>query len=249
VSRSAVVLTIGNEIVSGDTENTNASWLARRLATLGVGVKLMAALPDDVGEIAEFLRAEAPRADFVFVTGGLGGTPDDLTREAVAAAFGVPCEEITSLATELRARFGSRGLGDYAARWACIPRGSRPLANPLGGAPGFALGNVYVLPGLPSEMEGMFDAIAEDFRGSPIGTWRRRYRTTEGGIVGVLEEATSRYPSVLVGSYPRFDERGPEVDVVLKSPDEGALAEATAWVERALADVARADGEGGEATV
>jgi nicotinamide-nucleotide amidase len=203
VSRSAVVLTIGNEIVSGDTENTNASWLARRLATLGVQVKLMAALPDDVAEIGEFLR--------------------------------VPCEEIAPLAAELRERFGSRGLGDYAARWACIPRGSRPLANPLGGAPGFALGNVYVLPGLPSEMEGMFDAIADDFRGSPIATWRRRYRTTEGGIVGVLEEATSRYPSVLVGSYPRFDERGPEVDVVLKSPDGQALAEASAWVERALA--------------
>lgn len=234
MSRAAVVLTVGNEIVSGDVENTNASWLARRLASLGIGVKLIAAVRDEVEEIAAFLRAEAPRADVVFVTGGLGGTPDDITREGVGAAFDAPCEEIPSLAEELRSRFGARGLAEYAARWACVPRGSRPLVNPLGGAPGFVLENVYVLPGLPSEMEAMFDAIAEQFRGDPIASWRRRYRTTEGGIVGVLEEATSRYPGVNVGSYPRFDAQGPEVEVVLKSADEEALAAATAWVEHAL---------------
>ncbi len=86
---TAVVLTVGNEIVSGDVENTNASWLGRRLAALGVSVKLMAAIRDEVEEIAAFLRAEGPRTDFVFVTGGLGGTPDDLTREGVAEGFGV----------------------------------------------------------------------------------------------------------------------------------------------------------------
>src|SRR5215218_1872798 len=105
MERTAVVLTIGNEIVSGDTENTNASWLARRLATLGVSVVLMAAVRDDVETIAAFLRAERPRANHVFVTGGLGGTPDDLTREAVAAAFDVPCQEIAEVAADLRKRF------------------------------------------------------------------------------------------------------------------------------------------------
>jgi molybdenum cofactor synthesis domain-containing protein len=235
VSRSAVVLTVGNEIVSGDVENTNASWLARRLADLGVDVKLLAAVRDDIAEIAAFLRAETPRADHVFVTGGLGGTPDDVTREAVAAAFDLECEEIASLADELRRRFGPRGLGDYAARWASLPLGAMPLANPLGGAPGFALANVYVLPGLPSEMRAMFDSIAERFRGRPIGTWRRSYRTGEGQIVGVLQEATLRHPTVAVGSYPRFHDDGPEVEVVLKSSDERALALATAWLETALA--------------
>jgi len=242
MSRSAVVLTVGNEIVSGDTENTNASWIARRLAQLGVSVRLMAAVRDDVDEIAVFLRAERPRADFLFVTGGLGGTPDDITREAVAAGFGVPCEEIGALADELRARFGPRGLGEYAARWARVPRGSRPLANPLGGAPGFAVENVYVLPGLPSEMEAMFDAIADEFRGSPIACWRRTYRTTEGAIVAVLQEATSGNPAVSVGSYPRFGHAGPEVEVVLKSADTAALAQASAWVEEALGNLASADG-------
>ena len=236
-ARTAVVLTVGNEIVSGDVENTNASWLGRRLAGLGIAVKLMAAVRDDVEEISAFLRAERPRADHVFVTGGLGGTPDDITREGVAGAFGVPCEEIAAVATALRQRFEARGLGDYAARWACLPRGAEPLENPLGGAPGFVLGNVYVLPGLPREMEAMFDSVAERFRGSPIGTWRRSYRTGEGQIVAVLEEATRRHPAVIVGSYPRFLADGPEVDVVLKSSDDEALAEAIAWVEDALASV------------
>jgi molybdenum cofactor synthesis domain-containing protein len=232
---TAVVLTVGNEIVSGDTENTNASWLSRRLASLGVEVKLVAAVRDDVGEIAAFLCAERPRADYVFVTGGLGGTPDDLTREAVAAAFDVPCEEIAEVAADLRKRFEHRGLSDYAARWANLPRGAEPIPNPLGGAPGFILENVHVVPGLPREMEAMFDSIADSFQGRPIASWRRRYRTGEGQIVGVLEEAVRLHPSVTVGSYPRFLADGPEVEVVLKSADDEALARATEWVEGALA--------------
>ncbi len=236
--RTAVVRTIGNEIVSGDVENTNASWLARRLAALGVSVRLIAALADEIDAIADFLRAELPRADLVFVTGGLGGTPDDLTREAVAAAFGVPCVEQEPLAAELRDRFAARGLAEYAARWARLPEGAEPLANPLGGAPGFALANVFVLPGLPSEMEATFDAIAERFRGDPVVSWRRRYLTTEGAIVGVLEDATARHPRVAVGSYPRFtDADGPTVEVVLKSSDEAALAEVRAWVEDKLGNL------------
>jgi molybdenum cofactor synthesis domain-containing protein len=231
---TAVVLTVGNEIVFGDVENTNASWLARRLAELGLEVRLLAAVRDSVEEIAEFLRAESGRAAVVIVTGGLGGTPDDVTREAVAEAFGVPTEEIPELAGVLRDRFGPRGLGDYAAKWARIPRGAVPLENPLGGAPGFVLGNVHVLPGLPREMQAMFETLADRFRGAPIGAWRRRYPTGEGQIVSVLEEATRLHPTVVVGSYPSFLDTGPEVEVVLKSADAEALSVAAAWVEAAL---------------
>ena len=233
-------MTIGNEIVSGDVENTNGSWLARRLAELGVEVRMLAALRDDVEEIAAFLAAR-DSVDHVFVTGGLGGTPDDVTREALAAAFGVDSTEIADLAARLRERFGPRGLADYAARWARLPHGAVPLENPLGGAPGFRLGNVFVLPGLPSEREAMFESLVEELRGEPIGSWRRSYRTGEGQIVRMLEEATRRYPAVSVGSYPRFTPRGPEVDVVLKSADPRALAEATAWIERELAGVDRVE--------
>ena len=226
---TASILTIGNELVSGDVANTNGSWIAKRLAPLGVGVRTIVALPDEIETVAEFVRAESPRVDFLLVTGGLGGTPDDLTREAIAHAFGVPQEEAPELAAALRARFTRDP--EYAARWALLPRGSRPLENPLGGAPGFTIGNVYVMPGLPAEMEAMFASLAEEFRrGDPIGAWRRVYRTRESVIAPVLVEFGERWPDLLVGSYPTFLDTGPEVEVVLKSADADELAAASAWL-------------------
>lgn len=234
----AAILTIGNELVSGDTENTNASWLARRLASRGVDVVLIAAVPDELETIARWVRDAGASHDVVLVTGGLGGTPDDITREALSAAFGVAQEEVAELAGDLRARFPRNP--DYAARFAQLPSGSRPLENPLGGAPGFTLANVYVLPGLPAEMKAMFDLIADELgSGSPIRAWRRTYRTTEAEIAGLLEEAVRRFPGVLVGSYPDFEPSGPSVEVVLKSAEEVALAAASEWLEAALAVVGR----------
>jgi molybdenum cofactor synthesis domain-containing protein len=230
---TAAILTIGNELVSGDVPNTNGSWLARRLAPLGVETRLLVAVPDEIETIAELIRREAPRVDFFLVTGGLGGTPDDLTREAIAYAFDAPQEEVPELAAELRARFA--GDPDYAVRWAALPHGSRVLANPLGGAPGFAIENVYVLPGLPSEMEAMFDAIAEEFRrGSPIGVWRRTYETRESMIAPALVEAGERWPGVLIGSYPTFGPDGATVEVVVKSSDADELRDASSWLDSAL---------------
>jgi nicotinamide-nucleotide amidase len=231
---TAAILTIGNELTSGDVANTNATWLAKRLERLGVKVAIAASLPDETDAVARFLRREAADVDFVLVTGGLGGTPDDLTREAVAAAFGVGQQVVPELADALRGRFAHDP--EYAARWAALPAGSEPIENPLGGAPGFVIENVYVLPGLPAEMEAMFETIADEIRGSaPIATWRRTYHTTEARIVEVLEEVTTRHPGVVVGSYPSFDRGVSEVEVVIKSGDRDALAAATAWIEPALA--------------
>jgi len=230
---SASILTIGNEIVSGDVPNTNASWLAQRLAPLGVGVRMVAALPDEIEAIAEFVRSEAPRVEFLLVTGGLGGTLDDVTREALAHAFGVEQAEVAELAAALRRQFTRDP--EYAARWARLPQGSRPLPNPLGGAPGFAIGNVYVMPGLPAEMEAMFTALEEEFRrGDPIAVWRRTYRARESTIAPLLVECGERWPGVLVGSYPAFLPDGPRVEVVLKSSDADELAASSAWLESAL---------------
>jgi nicotinamide-nucleotide amidase len=235
---SAVILTIGNELVAGDVLNTNGSWLAKRLEALGVRVRLLAALPDEIEAVAEFVREHAPRCDVLVVTGGLGGTPDDLTREALAAAFGVEQEEVLEVAERLRARFS--GDPEYAARWALLPAGARPLQNPLGGAPGFVIGNVYVLPGLPAEMEAMFATVEEELRRpQPIRSWRRRYRTRESTIVGVLEAMEERHPGVLVGSYPTFGEDGAEVEVVVKSSDPEAFVAASTWIEAALDDATR----------
>ncbi len=235
----AALLTIGNEVVSGDTLNTNAAWLAQRLESLGVEVVLAASVPDQVDAVADFVVRERARVDHVIVTGGLGGTPDDLTREALAAAFAVGQVEVPELAEELRGRFPRHP--DYAARWALLPAGSRPLRNPRGGAPGFVIENVWALPGLPAEMEAMFDAYAEELRGAqPIASWRRTLATRESDIVHLLASATVRWPTVAIGSYPRFTPEGPEVEVVLKSADPRALAEAAAWLEPELVVVASA---------
>ncbi len=229
----AAILTIGNEIVSGDVENTNGTWLAHRFEELGVKVVLSAAVPDELERIGVFVRREAPLVDHLVVTGGLGGTPDDITREAIAAAFDVPQELVAELADELRGRF--TGAPEYAARWAELPRGARALENPLGGAPGFLVANVWVLPGLPSEMRAMFDRYADELRaGRPIGSWRRRYRTRESIIAPALVEATERFAGVLVGSYPSFEALEPEVEIVLKSPDPALLEQAVAYLEEEL---------------
>jgi nicotinamide-nucleotide amidase len=235
---TAAILTIGNEVVSGDIANTNATWLAQRLETLGVHVVIAAAVPDELEAIGDFVQRERSRVDHLIVTGGLGGTPDDITREALAAAFDVKQKEVPELAADLRARFPRHP--DYAARWAQLPVGGVPLENPHGGAPGFRLENVWVLPGLPSEMEAMFDAYADQLRGEmPISAWRRAYRTRESEIVQLLTGATVRWPKVTIGSYPRFLPDGPEVEVVLKSADSNALAAAVAWLEPQLDDVVR----------
>jgi molybdenum cofactor synthesis domain-containing protein len=230
---TASIITIGNELLSGDTVNTNASWLAQQLEELGVAVTLMASLPDEIDRIAAFVRTEAERADVVLVTGGLGGTPDDVTREAMAEAFEAPQDEVADLADRLRSRFPADP--EYAARWANLPAGARPLENPLGGAPGFVVGNVYVLPGLPAEMKAMFATFTSELATEqPITSWRRTYETTEARIVGVLEAMGDRYPGVLVGSYPKFHPDGATVEVVVKSSDPASLEAAVAWIERAL---------------
>jgi nicotinamide-nucleotide amidase len=229
----ATILTIGNEIVAGDVENTNASWLSRRFEELGVKVVLSAAVPDELERIAAFVRREAPLVEHLVVTGGLGGTPDDITREALAAAFAVPQDVVPALADDLRSRF--TGDPEYVMRWAALPQGARPLENPLGGAPGFLVENVWVLPGLPSEMRAMFDLYADELRADrPIGSWRRRYRTRESIISPALVAATDRFTGVLVGSYPSFDDSGPEVEVVLKSSDPALLEEAAAFLAEEL---------------
>jgi molybdenum cofactor synthesis domain-containing protein len=233
---SAAIVTIGNELVSGDVENSNGSFLARRLEQLGFGVRLIVAVPDEIEAVAEIVREQAARADVLVVTGGLGGTPDDLTREAVAHAFAVAQEEVAEVAADLRARF--TGDPEYAARWALLPAGSRPVANPLGGAPGFVIENVYVLPGLPSEMEAMFESIAGEIRqGPPLAAWRAVYRARESTLAPVLVELGERHPTVLVGSYPAFHPHGPEVEIVVKSSDPEELAAAVSWFEHAIANI------------
>src|SRR4051794_11696730 len=231
---TALIVTVGDELTSGDVENTNASWLARRLEALGVRVRLVAAIRDDVEAIAAFLRLHRAEATHVLVTGGLGGTPDDVTREGVAAAFGVACALDEAAAGPLRAGIAGR-LGEYALRWATLPLGSVPVENPLGGAPAFQIENVWVLPGLPAEMRACFEAIAPRFSGRPILQARLQVAGRESDIVAALLACERRYPTVGLGSYPSFDGGRARVELVLKSSDAALLDEAVAWLRGAVA--------------
>jgi nicotinamide-nucleotide amidase len=234
---TAAIVTVGSEITSGDVENTNASWLARELAGLGVTVELVAAVRDDVGAIARVIRTQRGSVDHLLVTGGLGGTPDDVTREGVAAAFGVACAVDEAAAAPIRERFGR--LGEYALRWATLPVGCDPFENPLGGAPGFVIGNVCVLPGVPEEMRACFGQLARRFRGIPILQERLAYDLAESDIVVALTAFGDRYPTLEVGSYPRFDGGRAQVELVVKGDDASLLRTASNWLADEVARLTR----------
>jgi molybdenum cofactor synthesis domain-containing protein len=235
----AIILTVGDEITSGDVANTNGTWLAQRLAAIGLTVLMLAAVRDDVGEIADAVRAARERCALLVVTGGLGGTPDDVTREAVAEAFGVPLELHRGAADLLHGRFPDRTHA-YVDRFAQLPAGALPVTNPLGGAPGFRLGNVLVLAGVPAEMMATFEACEEALEAEhgcpPIRSVRLAYSTTESDIVDVLERASSGHPGVSVGSYPHYEDGHKRVEIVLKSSDPGALEAARTWLESAVGE-------------
>jgi molybdenum cofactor synthesis domain-containing protein len=235
----AILLTVGDEITAGDVENTNGSWLARRLADAGVSIRMLAAVPDDVGEIGRFIRERRGECELMIVTGGLGGTPDDVTREGIADALDVGVAEHPEAAAVLRAHFGDR-LGDYARRFAMLPEGALPIRNPLGGAPGFSIENIHALPGVPAEMRATFGELEPRLGGAtraPIRSVRLMYPTTESEIVAVLEGVSDRHPGVAVGSYPLFEDGAQRVEIVLKSSDDRALEEAASWLSGAVEEV------------
>lgn len=230
----AAVVSVGDELLAGDIADENASWLARELALLGLRVAMMATLPDHRASIARFVTWARIEYDVVVVTGGLGGTPDDVTRDGIADAFGVE-----RLLDEPRA-YASRALGGYAAvfaeEWCRLPAGSRILPGVDGGAPSFALENVYVFPGVPAEMQASFGTIRDQLRkGPPREAWRGCYRTTEDEIAGLLGELQRLHPAVRIGSYPRGAQHE-KVELVVRAAERAALDDAVARLEAALAE-------------
>jgi nicotinamide-nucleotide amidase len=228
------ILTVGDEILTGDIANTNARWLARELEKLGMRVRIIATVSDERESIAAFVRWGSRENDAVIVTGGLGGTPDDVTRTAIADAFGVERKLDRALAAELERAGGHAAV--FAHEWAYLPRGSRVLGRVPGGAPAFAVRNVYALAGVPAEMRASFRAIrAELSTGTVRGTWRKTYPITEDQILALLRDLNEQHADVAVGSYPTYGASGPEVEVVLRAWQDEALAAAAAHLEQELA--------------
>ena len=221
------LVTVGDELLAGETENTNASWLARQLSDRGVSVRRIVVIPDDRSVIETEVSSLSDEFDAVIVTGGVGPTHDDVTMEAVADAFGREMVEhpdaIEWFETETEYARSDlvEGTGD-------LPDGARMLPNPAGVAPGAVVENVYVLPGVPTEMEGMFEVVAAEFSGSISATEILYTENPESSMVDLLREVTERF-DVRVGSYPNGSVR---IKIQSEDPDEAAAA--AEWLSERL---------------
>lgn len=217
------LVSVGDEILSGDTTNTNAAWLGRQLTQRGVTVQRITVVPDRVADIARVVNEYRADFDAVIVTGGLGPTHDDVTVDGIAAAVGLGVDEHEDVLTWLESERGYAHQ-DLASGTADLPEGARPLHNDVGVAPGFVVENVYVLPGVPEEMEAMFERIAGEFAGIP------RHRAVvdagepESALLDRIADLRSEF-DVRVGSYP-----GDHVQVRIESSDPDEVRRAAEWL-------------------
>ncbi|WP_435349328.1 competence/damage-inducible protein A [Haloarchaeobius sp. HRN-SO-5] len=217
------VVTVGDELLSGDTENTNATWLCRRLTDRGATVERVLTVPDRVGDIAQEVNEARAAYDAVVVTGGLGPTHDDLTMEGVAAAVGRAVEANPEAEAWLTDR-GGYSETDLAPGTTHLPAGCRVLHNEVGVAPGCVVESVYVLPGVPEEMKAMFEQVAPEFTGTVRHVRVVEVAEPESSLVGRFADLRERY-DVTVGSYP-----GETVSVKISGPDEETVEEAARWL-------------------
>ncbi|WP_227354625.1 competence/damage-inducible protein A [Haladaptatus salinisoli] len=217
------LVTVGDEILSGDTVNTNAAWLGERLTERGVSVERVVVVPDRVADIARVVNESLAEYDAVVVTGGLGPTHDDLTMEGVAAAIGVPVEEHEE-AIRWIDEHTDYERADLVAGTTHLPKGARMLPNEVGVAPGAEIENVYVLPGVPKEMRTMFERVADEFDGGPHFEEVVPADEPESALVDRFAELRERF-DVKVGSYP-----GDHVRVKIEGSDEETVRNAADWL-------------------
>ncbi|WP_435196562.1 competence/damage-inducible protein A [Natronomonas sp. EA1] len=235
----AAILTVGDELLAGDTENTNATWLCRQLADRGVSVKRVLTVPDELDAIADAVRVFSANYDAVIVTGGLGGTPDDITMDGVAAGFDRELEA-NDLAREDVERTLAAIADDYPdlnvdiAAEATLPAGARPLLNREGLSPGCVVENVYVLPGIPGEMKAMFGDIESEFAGSVVSAFLYT-EEPEANLIDRLREAGSKF-DVQVGCYPDREQEHNRLKV--SGEDAAAVEEAKNWLAANVETVA-----------
>ncbi len=224
---TAAVLIIGNEILSGRTKDANLPYLGERLGELGIRLAEARVVADQKGEIVAAVNALRQRSTYLFTTGGIGPTHDDITAECVAAAFGRPLIRNPEALALLQAHYAPGDLNEARLRMANTPEGATLIENPISHAPGFRIENVHVMAGVPAVMRAMFDSLAPGLTGGPP----LRSRTLvsdlpEGALAAGLGALQERYPEVDIGSYPSFRDGRPSVAVVLRATDEPRLAAA-----------------------
>jgi len=201
----AVVLIIGNEILAGYTQDTNSAFLARALRARGVRLLEVRTIADVRQTIVDAVRVAAARVGeggWVFTCGGIGPTPDDLTRQSVAEAFGRPLVRFAE-AVRMMEMYRGGPVSEMAQKMADLPEGSLLLANPTGGAPGFQIERVVVLPGIPQAMEAIVQPVLDSIQAPTIHTQERLTRLFESVLTPAFEDFVASYPELDLGSYPQ----------------------------------------------
>ena len=233
---TAAVLVIGDEILSGRTQDTNTRDIARALGAAGVDLREARTVPDVHEEITAALDALRARYTYVVTTGGIGPTHDDITADAVAAAFGVPLHEDPEIVEELTRRMGEPPNA-ARRRMARIPEGATKVRNPVSGPPGFRIGNVFVLAGVPSIMRGMLEDVTPRLEGGAV-TLSRTLRvegTGEGVLAEPLERTAKAHPRLSLGSYPfQMEGGGYGAHLVVRGRDPAEVEAALHELEAAL---------------
>lgn len=231
---SAAIVIIGNEILSGKTKDANTPWIAARLKERGIRLHEVRIVADTQAAIAGAVNALRAAYDFVFTTGGIGPTHDDITAESISAAFGRPHTVHPEAQARMAADYAARGIDFNAARlrMATMPEGSELLQPEHSSAPGFKTGNVFVMAGIPSVMQDMWTAAEKHLpRAAEITSTNVTCRIKEGELAQDLSDIQNLYPEVDIGSYPAADiDGGFTVTLVLSSANAPQLADATAAV-------------------
>ena len=223
---TAAILVIGNEILSGRTQDVNVQFLATRLGALGIPVREVRVIPDIAKTIIDTVNELRARYDHLFTTGGIGPTHDDITSPCVADAFGVPWEQHPESMRLLEAHMAPGSFNAARQRMATLPRGATPIANSVSVAPGFTIGNVHVMAGVPRIMRAMFDALEPSLgRFDPVRQVAvHADRLLEGALAEGLERIQNDHPELDLGSYPYERPDGRRgVALIAKGTDAAAL--------------------------
>ena len=235
---TAAILVIGDEILSGRTKDKNIGWIAERLTEVGVDVKEVRVVSDDQAAIVDAVRALSAGHTYVFTTGGIGPTHDDITADAIAAAFGVGISHDSRAVAMLREIFPAATLNEARMRMARIPDGADLIVNRVSKAPGFRVGNVHVMAGVPSIMQAMMEEIIPTLRTGPKMLSHTVLANAKEGEVGTpLGQIQKAHPEVAIGSYPFQDERGYNTNLVVRGRDEAKIAAAVTDIEAMLATI------------
>lgn len=232
---TAAVLIIGNEILSGRTKDANLPWLGEQLAALGIRLTEGRVVQDSEAAIIAALNALRAENDYVFTTGGIGPTHDDITSACIAKAFGTELHRHPDALAALLAHYKPEDVNESRLRMADVPQGAVLVANPVSAAPGYRMENVYVFAGVPVIMQAMFDNIRQELKGgAPIQSRSIMVFLPEGTIAVGLAAIQADMPSVDIGSYPMIKDNRLGTSLVMRSSDTDALDRCYAQVKLLL---------------